>query len=63
MQLTGLILFIGGIILFLLWGRDFYYFLKYKTLLHGSKKELLIKQIKGIVIFIVIAISAGMAWG
>lgn len=63
MQLTGIILFIGAIILFLIWGRNLYYISKYKRLLKNPKDELLFEYIKGIGIFIAIAISAGITWG
>ncbi len=63
MQLTGIILFFGAIILFLLWSRSLYFILKYKSLLKNTRDELLFEYTKGIAIFIAIAISAGMAWG
>ena len=63
MELTGTILFIGATILFLLWGRNLYYLSKYSSLLKNPKDELLFEYMKGIAIFIAIAISAGIVWG
>lgn len=65
MQLTGILIFIGSTILFAIWGRHYYfYFYKYKTLVvEKTKEEMLFEQMKGVVIFIVIAISAGLVWG
>jgi hypothetical protein len=63
MQLTGVILFIGALVLFLIWGRNLYYLLRYQYLLRSKTNKLLFEYIKGIAIFIVIAIAAGMAWG
>jgi hypothetical protein len=61
MWLTGVILFIGAVVLFGFWGYKFYYLRKYKTLV--TKEDLEIESMKGISIFIAIAIFAGMAWG
>jgi len=61
MQLTGTILFIGFILLFILWASKRYDLYRYKTL--AKENEILYEDIKGIIIFILIAISAGMAWG
>jgi hypothetical protein len=63
MKLTGIILFSGAIVLFLIWGRNIYYMQKYRTLLRKTENEFFIEYLKGIAIFIGIAISAGMVWG
>lgn len=65
MELTGIILFIGAIVLFSIWGRYYYfYFYKYKTIIaEKTEEEMLFEQMKGVAIFIAIAVSAGMAWG
>jgi len=63
MELTGIILFIGAIILFILWGRNLYYLLKYKIITGFDEDKRFEEYMKGVVIFIIIAISAGMAWG
>lgn len=61
MQLTGLILFVGALLLFLLWG---YKLFKARKYLHNiPEEELLFEYSKGIALFIAIAISAGMVWG
>ena len=61
MQLAGLILFIGFFTLFLIWG---YRLLSIRKILYLVPKEELISQYSiGIALFIVVAISAGMAWG
>ena len=62
MGLTGIILFIGATILFILWGRNLHILLKYKIAVGFDEDKRLMEYMKGIAIFIVIAISAGMAW-
>ncbi|QSZ43153.1 hypothetical protein GJV85_13335 (plasmid) [Sulfurimonas aquatica] len=61
MWLTGIILLAGSAILFGLWAKKFYGMKKYSHLV--KKQEMEMEQIKGIVLFIAIAISAGMVWG
>ena len=61
MQLTGLILFVGFLTLFLIWG---YRLISVRTALHIiPKEERLFEYSIGIALFIAVAISAGMAWG
>jgi len=61
MHLTGLILFVGFFGLFIYWA---YRLFSIRKVLHlVSKKELREEYLKGILLFVVIAISAGMAWG
>ncbi|QOY51702.1 hypothetical protein HUE88_11440 [Candidatus Sulfurimonas baltica] len=63
MELTGIILFIGSLGLFLRWGYNMFSILKYQRLLKNTKEELMFEYAKGVVLYIVIAISAGMVWG
>ena len=63
MELTGIILFIGSLGLFLRWGYSMFSILKYQRLLKNTKEELMFEYAKGAVLYIVIAISAGMIWG
>jgi len=65
-QLTGLILFIGSIISMFIWLYSLY--VQFGSIEMLFKKEFLGQKIEvnvlpGIVIFICIAISAGMVWG
>jgi len=66
MQLTGTILFFGSVFAMLIWFYSLYmHFGSIDTLfrkeIFGQKIE--VNILPGIVIFICIAISAGMAWG
>ena len=63
MELTGLILFCGAMALFLIWGYHAYYKVKYKRFLKNPEADIMFEYSKGIALFIVIAISAGMTWG
>jgi hypothetical protein len=66
MQLTGLILFMGSIFAMLIWLYSLYVEFGSTDMLF--RKEILghkieVNVLPGIIIFICIAISAGMAWG
>ena len=66
MQLTGVIIFFGALFWFLLW---LYGLFMQLTSINTYVKEsqgrgnVTISILPGIILFIVIAISAGMAWG
>ena len=64
MHLTGMILFFGSLIVLILWSRYAYYHLyKYKILANLSEEQKMMEYMKGAVIYVALAISAGMAWG
>ena len=63
MALTGIILFIGATVLFIVWARNLSNLLQYKHIVKFDEDKRLLEYMKGIAIFIVIAVSAGMAWG
>jgi len=66
MKLTGLILFIGSVLAMLIWFYSLY--VQFGSIDILFRKEILghkieVNVLPGIVIFICIAISAGMVWG
>ena len=66
MQLTGLILFIGSVLSMFIWLYSLY--VEFGSIDMLFRKEILGQKIEvnvlpGIIIFICIAISSGMAWG
>jgi len=64
MQLTGMILFFGSLIVLGFWGKYAYYNLfRYKILADLTEEQKTREYIKGAIIYLVLAISAGMAWG
>lgn len=63
MQLTGLILFCGALILLIMWSYKMFRILKHKHLLKYAEDELMAEYMKGAVLYITVAISAGIVWG
>ena len=60
MELTVLIIFIGASVLFVINFKDY---ILYKTLAFPPKDEVNRTNTTLIILFVVIAISAGMVWG